>query len=94
MQLDVVATPEGPAAHRPDRSFNLFRRVDAPELRCAVPQDRAVPPFIKGEDWEFAGTLGAEETVPRGFDPGQAGTFARWNGFYLFETWTRDRPAR
>ena len=41
-------------------AFNLFRRKDEPELFCAVPEDRAVPPFIAGESWEFGGKIAAD----------------------------------
>lgn len=95
MAVDVVeARGRASQAQHLAESFNLFRRVGAPELRCAVPQDRAVPGFIRGDGWEFAGTLETRDSAPSGFDPELADTFARWNGFYMFETWRRERPAR
>jgi hypothetical protein len=88
--IDVVSTTgAAPAAPRLGRSFNLFRRVDAPELRCAVPQDRAVPRFITADGWEFAGTLSDGESSPTGFDARAAGPLSGWNGFYIFESWRR-----
>ncbi|GGK42006.1 hypothetical protein [Salinarimonas ramus] len=71
-------------------SFNVFRRLDAPELRCAVPEDRAVPAFIEAKGWVFERRLDGGTPRPRGFDVRAADVVARWNGFYLFETWARD----
>lgn len=88
--IDVVTTTgAAPAASRLGRSFNLFRRVDAPELRCAVPQDRAVPRFITADGWEFVGTLSGDDDAPNGFDARAAGPLSGWNGFYIFESWGR-----
>jgi len=68
-------------------AFNLFRRKEAPELLCAVPEDRAVPSFIVGETWEFSGKLSGDSGQQPGFDMSAASAGARYNGFYLFHTW-------
>lgn len=73
-------------------AFNLFRRKDEPELFCAVPEDRAVPPFIAGEAWEFGGKIAADAHSQPGFDGGVAARAARFNGFYLFQGWTNCKP--
>jgi hypothetical protein len=82
---------------QPDRSaesaaFNLFRRKEEPELFCAVPEDRAVPPFIAGEAWEFGGKIAADAHSQPGFDGSVASRAARFNGFYLFQGWTNCKP--
>lgn len=69
------------------RGYNLFRRIDAPELICAVPDDRAVPSFITNEGWAFVERVEAGEELPRGFDSHAADAVVAWNGFYLFESW-------
>jgi hypothetical protein len=68
-------------------SFNLFRRKEAPELFCAVPEDRAVPRFIAGESWEFGGRISGDSHFQPGFDRSAARSATGMNGFYLFQTW-------
>ncbi len=70
-------------------TFNLFRRRGAPELVCAVPEDRAVPNFIAGETWEFGGKISGNSRAHPGFDASLASEVARYNGFYLFQAWER-----
>ncbi|WP_245259024.1 hypothetical protein [Salinarimonas rosea] len=87
MMTDTVAP--APSVRAPSARFNVFMRRDAQELRCAVPEDRAVPAFIDARDWAFVGRLDGETPVPHGFDTRAADVLARWNGFYLFEAWER-----
>lgn len=75
------------------RGFNLFRRIDAPELICAVPDDRAVPGFITSEGWAFIERVEAGEPLPQGFDAHAADAVLAWNGFYLFESWLSGRAS-
>ncbi|WP_372424650.1 hypothetical protein [Salinarimonas chemoclinalis] len=94
MMTDTVAPAPSALAPpnsvgRPSARFNVFMRRDAQELRCAVPEDRAVPAFIVAQDWAFVGRLDGETPAPRGFDTRAADVLARWNGFYLFEEWER-----
>ncbi len=65
-------------------TFNLFRRRSSPDLFCAVAQAHAVPAFIDGEDWSFAGVVRRDSDAPRGFKPADARLGAHLNGFYLF----------
>lgn len=65
--------------------YNVFHRKRQPALRCAVRQDRAVPIFIQGETWEFAGTVSVEQRLP-GFHPQAAEEAMRHAGYYLFHT--------
>lgn len=74
-------------------SFNLFRRKEVPELLCAVPEDRIVPHFIAGESWEFGGKITSDSRHQPGFDGSAASAAARYNGFYLFQSWTPCEPA-
>jgi hypothetical protein len=67
-------------------AYNLFRRKEAPELVCAVPEDRAVPRFIAGETWEFGGKIAAGSGEHPGFDGIAASAAARYTGFYLFHS--------
>lgn len=68
------------------QAYNLFRRKEAPELVCAVPEDRAVPRFIAGETWEFGGRISAGSRKHAGFDRHAARAAACYNGFYLFHS--------
>lgn len=75
MLADHTITPnraQGDAAAqdaaRRAAAFNLFRRRESPDLFCAVPEDRVVPPFIEGESWEFGGRIAADSREQPGFD--------------------------
>lgn len=70
-------------------AYNLFRRKGDRDLYCAVPESRAVPPFVNGCAWEFGGKLDAQRPFLLGFDPRAAKTGVRFNGFYLFQAFTR-----
>ncbi|WP_349369972.1 hypothetical protein [Salinarimonas sp.] len=87
--IDVVAPARRAPFDGQGRTWNVFRRKDAAELRCAVPEERIVPGFITDGAWEFAGRIGGGERPPDGFDARAAGQLSQWNGFYLFETWGR-----
>ena len=64
-------------------SYTLFRREDKPDLYCAVPEDRAVPIFVRGDHWAFAGRITKAAALP-GFQAEQARSGVRLNGFHLF----------
>ena len=64
-------------------SYNLFRHADKPDLYCAVPEDRAVPSFLRGDHWAFVGRITRAAPLP-GFQEEQARSGVRLNGFYLF----------
>ena len=64
-------------------SYTLFRREDKPDLYCAVPEDRAVPVFVRGNHWTFVGRITRAGALP-GFEEEQARSGVRLNGFYLF----------
>jgi len=63
--------------------YNLFARKDAPELYCAIPEDRPVPDFIDC-DWRFKGSLDRSQRAPGGFIPPVAAASVRLNGYYVF----------
>lgn len=69
-----------PAAYA---DFNVFRRRQSPELRCAVRQDRPVPGFIDGAIWEFSGTVVGEKP-PAGFQSDEAHEAMQGVGYYPF----------
>ena len=69
------------------QAYNLFRSK-ADGLCCAVPEDCVVPGFLTGELWEFTGRTDQQSGVPIGFDRAAAVTGVRFNGFYLFETFS------
>src|SRR4051812_16451731 len=52
--------------------FNLFRHKEMSDLCCAVPEDRPVPPFIRGKRWEFVGAVGGRSAAP-GFRANRGG---------------------
>jgi hypothetical protein len=85
--IDAQADAAGIDAARRASAFNLFRRRESPDLFCAVPEDRVVPPFIEGESWEFGGRIAADSVEQPGFDGGVASRASRFNGFYLFQSW-------
>src|SRR3954454_24333957 len=64
--------------------FNLFRHREMSDLYCAVPEDRPVPPFIRGERWEFAGAVGGR-FAPAGFERTEAVLSVRLNDFPRFQ---------
>jgi hypothetical protein len=66
--------------------FNLFRRKGVDKLYVAIPEDLAVPEFVTGERWTFAGRIDSPSRVPAGFDWTAAEVAKRYNGFYLFQT--------
>ena len=70
-------------------SYNLFRRKREPDLCCAVRQDKPVPPFVQGKEWEFGGTVvddGAKK--PAGFQTSAAREATQLTGFYIFQLTT------
>ena len=64
------------------RTYNLFRRRDKEDLYCAVPEDGAVPSFLRDETWEWAKSLDVSQLSD--FDAEAAKISANTNGFYLF----------
>jgi hypothetical protein len=66
-------------------AYNLFRRKGDEDVYCAVPEDRAVPPFVSASAWEFRGKVG-ESSLPAGFDPRAASAGVRFNGFYVYQS--------
>ena len=67
-------------------AYNLFRYEPGPDLLCAVPEERPVPPFLDGQVWTYAGALRAGDVPPAGFFHAEADSGAQLNGFYLFHT--------
>ena len=66
------------------RAYNLFRRKDATDLFCAVPEDIPVPVFVTPQAWSYACSLDIQALS--GFDAAAAETSAGANGFYLFHS--------
>jgi hypothetical protein len=67
----------------PSLTYNLFQHEDKPDLYCAVPEDRAVPTFLRADHWAFVGRITEAAALP-GFQEEQARSGVRLNGFYLF----------
>ena len=82
-RIDVISARS--ALRRPESllSYNLFRREDKPDLYCAVPEDRAVPVFLRGDHWACVGRITEAAALP-GFRGDLARSGVRLNGFYLF----------
>jgi hypothetical protein len=74
-------------------SYNLFRSTKPDGLVCAVPEERSVPSFVTEPNWQFGGRLESQE-APLGFDRKAAVEGVRFNGFYLFASFQKDRPGR
>ena len=71
-------------------SYNLFRSTLPDGLVCAVPEQRSVPSFVVEPHWQFGGRIDGPD-APLGFDRKAAMEGVRFNGFYLFATFQKDR---
>ncbi len=69
-------------------AYNLFRNTQQDGLVCAVPEERTVPSFVTGPQWQFSGRLDCGN-APLGFDKQAAMTGVRFNGFYLFASFSK-----
>ena len=65
--------------------YNLFRRKAEQHLYCAVPEDRPVPAFVEGREWEYRGRVADGGAPPLGFRDDAAAAAARLKGYYLFQ---------
>ena len=65
-------------------AYNVFRRKHKPALNCAVRQDRPVPDFVRGDTWDYAGTVQTSGRTPAGFKPEAAREATTCRGYYLF----------
>jgi len=65
-------------------TYNLFRRRNEADLYCAVPEDVAVPSFLRDGTWEWAQSLDLSQLSD--FDARAAEISANTNGFYLFHS--------
>lgn len=74
-------------------AYNLFRSTQQEGLVCAVPEERSVPSFVASPRWQFGGRLDTGE-APLGFDREAAATGVRFNGFYLFASFSKDAAHR
>lgn len=72
-------------------AYNLFRSKWPDGLVCAVPEERTVPRFVAEPHWAFEGRLDTRRKLPFGFDSKAAATGVRFNGYYLFSSFSR-RP--
>ncbi len=69
-------------------AYNLSRHRDERHLVCAMPADCTIPDFIAGKAWEFDRTVTEAGAAPIGFDVMAANHGVRFNGFYLFQTFS------
>lgn len=65
-------------------AYNVFRRREKPALRCAVRQDRPLPDFVRGDAWDYVGTVNGTGPMPAGFRPKAAREAASTPGYYVF----------
>jgi hypothetical protein len=72
------------SAKEPAVTYNLFRSKDLGDLYCAVPEDRAIPPFLNAGAWSYDRKLLGDD-APREFDRAAARVGVRFNGFHLFQ---------
>lgn len=82
-RIRVISAGPALRQQRPSPSYNLFRREDKPDLYCAVPDDWAVPTFLRADHWALVGRITKAAALP-GFQEEQARSGVRLNGFYLF----------
>jgi hypothetical protein len=71
------------------RAYNLFRHRGEQHLVCAVPEDCAVPGFIAAKAWDFDRKVTEPVAAPIGFDVPAAANGVRFNGFYLFQSFSK-----
>lgn len=71
------------------QSYNLFRSKWPDGLVCAVPEALTVPRFVTEPHWAFEGRIDAPRDLPFGFDSKAAETGVRYNGYYLFSSFSR-----
>jgi hypothetical protein len=83
-----VAAPIRRAGEGSMRSYNLFRHKGRNGLICAVPEERRVPVFLESPIWHYSGRIRDGADAPLGFDAKAADAGVRFNGFYLFESFT------
>ena len=74
-------------------AYNLFRSTEPDGLCVAVPEERSVPPFVVGPQWEFNGRVDPRN-APLGFDGQAAVAGVRFNGFYVFTSFQKDGEDR
>jgi hypothetical protein len=82
-RIEVILVRSSLRRREPSPTYNLFQREDKPDLYCAVPEDRAVPTFLRAGSWAFVGRITEAAALP-GFQEEQARSGVRLNGFYLF----------
>ena len=75
---------------RYERTWNIFSRMGDGDIRCAVPSDYPVPPFILSGAWAFWTQRLRGDPPLLGFDGRTACGLARLNGFYLFTSFAGD----
>ena len=81
--IELVPVRPLSSQREPSPTYTLFQHEDKPDLYCAVPEDRAVPTFLRGDHWAFVGRISEAAALP-GFQEEQARSGVRLNGFYLF----------
>ncbi|ACA17199.1 hypothetical protein M446_2761 [Methylobacterium sp. 4-46] len=52
-----------------------------------MPAWMPVPSFIRMPAWQFVTVIDDVADAPRGFVSAAARQAARWNGYYLFQSW-------
>ncbi len=81
--IELVPVRPLSSQREPSPTYNLFQHEDKADLYCAVPEDRAVPTFLRADHWAFVGRITKAAALP-GFQEEQARSGVRLNGFYLF----------
>ncbi|ACL57550.1 hypothetical protein [Methylobacterium nodulans] len=66
-------------------AYSVFCRKHKPGVRCAVLQDWPVPDFVRGDAWDYVGTIYTTDPLPLGFKPKAAREGMERNGYYLFQ---------
>ncbi len=65
--------------------FNIFCRCDEPDIRCAVPEERPVPTFLKGPIWQFSGKTDAVALGTVVLGERVIADAVRAQGYYIFQ---------
>jgi hypothetical protein len=65
--------------------LHLFRRAPKPDLYCLVSQNAALPGFISGTGWEYAGTFQGLADIPQCRAERPAREAVEKLGYYVFQ---------
>jgi hypothetical protein len=70
----------------PTPTLHVFQRSPEPDLYCAVSETRAIPAFVRGNSWRYAGRMLGPDLASLGAPDGKAAEAVERLGFYIFHS--------